>query len=180
MIEIEKSTISMVLWGNFRNENWYEWYLDSQNLFSILGYRMTHLGVIGDAFRSKGAVTVARKEKAILAALKRGEKPSSFSCFSLPKDFRTVAYDYDVHLVRDVDENFIFLTINFSDFSEEKEKAFLELMGKHFITAEGEIYQMDRSETPLMYAFKEGPLDRYQSLRVLKKIRIKEAKNYDL
>ncbi|NLP34299.1 MAG: hypothetical protein GX359_03790 [Clostridiales bacterium] len=57
-------------------------------------------------------MTVKRKEQQVLLAIKQGDEPISFSCYSLPDDYSSASFDYDVLLVRK--QSFISFILNCS------------------------------------------------------------------
>ena len=148
---MDKKVISITLWGNgIQKENWLNWYQDIENLMKSLGYKPTHIGIQSKTFCSGKILTVARKKKDILATIAAGENPSSFSCYSLPKDYRTASFDYDFLCVRK--EGYISVIVKDVDYDKLNIKSVISRLKDYIIYEYGEIYIMSKKEMPLIYA----------------------------
>lgn len=148
---MEEKVISITLWGNgIQKEKWLNWYQDVENLMKSLGYKPTHIGIQSKSFCSGKILTVARKKKDILATIAAGENPSSFSCYSLPKDYRTASFDYDFLGVRN--EEYISVIVKEVDYKKLNIKNVVSQLKEYIDYEYGEIYTMSKEEMPLIYA----------------------------
>lgn len=148
---MEEKVISITLWGNgIQKENWLNWYQDIENLMKSLGYKLTHIGIQSKTFCSGKILTVARKKKDILATIAAGENPSSFSCYSLPKDYRIASFDYDFLCVRK--EGYISVIVKDVDYDKLNIKSVISRLKDYINYEHGEIYIMSKKEMPLIYA----------------------------
>lgn len=148
---MEEKVISITLWGNgIQKGKWLNWYQDIENLMKGLGYKPTHIGIQSKTFCTGKILTVARKKKDILAAIASGETPSSFSCYSLPKDYRTASFDYDFLCVRK--EGYISVIVKDVDYDKLNIKSVISQLKDYINYEYGEIYIMSKKEMPLIYA----------------------------
>lgn len=115
-----------------------------------LGYKPTHIGIQSKSFCSGEILTVARKKKDILATIAAGENPSSFSCYSLRKDYRTASFDYDFLCVRK--EEYISVIVKEADYNKLNSKSVISKLKDYINYEYGEIYIMSKKEMPLIYA----------------------------
>ncbi|WP_026650781.1 hypothetical protein [Butyrivibrio proteoclasticus] len=142
--------ITITLWGDGKSkEKWCEWYLDAVEMMQQIGYKCTHIGIYSDSYDSGRAYTRGRKEKEIIAKLEAGEKVQSLSCYSLPKDYRSAAFDYYCSCIRS--EEYCSVILYEDDYTEENEKLILSTLSKYILPEEGEIFANDRSEVSLLY-----------------------------
>lgn len=165
---MEEKVISITLWGNgIQKEKWLKWYQDVENLMKRLGYKPTHIGIHSKSFCSGKILTVARKEKEILSTIATGENPSSFSCYSLPKDYRTASFDYNFLCVRR--EEYISVIVKEVDYNKLNIKKVISLLKEYINYEYGEIYVMSKEEMPLIYASTRNS-DNIKSFGLIEKI----------
>lgn len=167
---MEKETISITAYGQNTNNDfkWEEWYEDSKKIIESLGYEYNYIGIRTEKLNSGKAMKLDKNEKKVLNEIQSGEEIKHISMFSLPKDFKSASFDYDVMIVRN--SQFITLTINKDDFNKIDEQQLLILLGKYIKNSRVEIYEMDRYESPLIYASKVNPISFFKSLKVIKEI----------
>lgn len=167
---MEKETISITAYGqNIDNDfKWKEWYEDSKKIIKSLGYEYNYVGIRTQKLNSGKVMKLDRNEKKVLNEIQSGEEIKHISMFSLPQDFKSASFDYDVMIVRN--SQFITLTMNKGDFNKIDEQLLLLLLGKYIENLRVEIYEMDRYESPLIYASKVNPTSFFKSLKVIKEI----------
>ena len=90
------------------------------------------------------------KEKGIFTAITRSEKPLSFSCYSLPKDYKTASFDYDFLGVRT--KQYISVILKEVDYNKLNVKNIISQLKEYIQYEYGEIYRMSKEEMPLIYA----------------------------
>ena len=165
---MEEKVISITLWGNgIQKEKWLNWYQDVENIMKILGYKPTHIGIQSKTFCSGKILTVARKKKDILATIAAGENPSSFSFYSLPKDYRTASFDYDFLCVRK--EEYISVIVKDVDYGKLNIESVISQLKDYINYEYGEIYIMSKKEMPLIYAATRN-LDNIKSFSLIVEI----------
>lgn len=143
--------VSITLWGNGTEiEKWDEWNEDIKQLADNLGHRITHIGIMSAKYNNGKLVTVSRKEKEVLSSISKGEKPSSFSHYSLPSNYQVAAFDYDFLAERC--NHYITLVFNYSDYNSVKEEQVVSMMKKYIREETGEIYYTEAEDMPLGYA----------------------------
>ena len=148
---MEERVISITLWGNgIQKEKWLDWYQYVESLMKSLGYKPTHIGIQSKTFCSGKILTVARKKKDILAVIAAGENPSSFSCYSLPKDYRIASFDYEFLCVRRAE--YISIIVKEDDYDKLNIKSVISRLKDYINYEYGEIYIMLKKEMPLIYA----------------------------
>lgn len=167
---MEKETISITAYGqNIDNDfKWAEWYEDAKKIIKSLGYEYNYVGIRTRKLNSGKVMKLDRNEKKVLNEIQSGEEINHISLFSLPQDFKSVSFDYDVMIVRNF--RFITLIVNKSDFKKIDEEQLVLLLGKYIEDLRVEIYEMDRYESPLIYASKANPASFFKSLNVIREI----------
>lgn len=167
---MEKETISITAYGqNIDNDfKWAEWYEDAKKIIKSLGYEYNYVGIRTKKLNSGKVMKLDRNEKKVLNEIQNGEEINYISLFSLPQDFKSASFDYDVMIVRNF--RFITLIVNKSDFKKIDEEQLLLLLAKYIECLRVEIYEMDRYESPLIYASKANPASFFKSLNVIKEI----------
>lgn len=163
---MDKKVISITLWGNGAEKGkWIEWYDDIKEIMNSLGYKQTHIGITSKSYTSGKILTVARKEKEILAKIKDGEIPSSFSCYSLPKGYRQAVFDYEFYCERE--EKDVSVIMNEVDYNPDNEQMIISVLKKYIDSEYGEIYSALRSDAPWIYAGtrKVNDLKSYELIR---------------
>lgn len=165
---MDEKVISITLWGNgIQQEKWLNWYQDVENFVKDLGYKITHIGIQSKTFCRGKILTVARKKKDILTAIANGEKPSSFSCYVLPKDYKIASFDYDFLCVRT--KEYISVIVKEEDYSKFDSKSVISKLKDYINYDCGEIYIMSKKEVPLIYAATRK-LDNIESFSLVRKI----------
>ena len=166
---MEELTVSLTLWGKLLNEHsWNEWYIDVKKIFEMLELNITHLGIDSPRYHSGKVLTVSRKEKEILQSFEEGEFPTSFSCYSLPKDYRTAAFDYNLFILRR--EDLITIIMKEEYYDVDKADSFITVLNKYIDMERGQIYEMDISDLPLFYARGANDISFYKTLKVIKNL----------
>jgi hypothetical protein len=167
---MEKETISITVYGeNIDNDfKWEQWYEDAKKIIKLLGYDYNYVGIRTQKLNSRKVMKLNRNEKKVLSEIQSNREIKHISMFSLPQDFQSASFDYDVMIVRN--SQFITLTINKSDFNKIDEQQLLLLLSKYINNLHGEIYEMDRYELPLIYASKANPTSFFKTLKIIKEI----------
>lgn len=107
------------------------------------------------------------KKKDILASIADGENPSSFSCDSLLKDYRTASFDYDFLCVRK--EKYISVIVKEDDYSKFNSESVISKLKDYINYDYGDIYIMSKKEMPLIYAATRN-LENIESFSLIEEI----------
>lgn len=165
---MDKKVISITLWGNGTEKGkWIEWYEDIKEIMNSLGYKHTHIGIDSKSYTSGKVLTVARKEKEILAKIRDGEIPTSLSGYSLPKEYRQAAFDYEFFCIRN--KEYVLVMMNEADYNPDNEQMIISVLKKYINSEHGEIYSGLRSDAPFIYAVtrKVNDLKSYELIKTI-------------
>jgi predicted HNH restriction endonuclease len=167
---MEKETISITVYGQNSDDDfkWEEWYEDAKKIIEALGYNYNYVGIKTQKLNSGKVMKLSRNGKKVLNEIQSGQEIEHISMFSLPEDFKSASFDYNVMIVRN--SQFITVTINKGDFNKIDKQRLLLLLSKYFNNLHGEIYEMDRYESPLIYASKANPTSFFKSLKIIDEI----------
>lgn len=97
-----------------------------------------------------------------------GVEPTSLSLYSLPNQYKTATFDYNILVVRQ--DKYISVIVNKSDFEKLDLTNLIDTLVKYIEFDSGEVYMMNRNEVPLIYASKANAKETFKSLEVLEKI----------
>lgn len=166
---MDNLTVSITFNGEINDNDWGQWYNDAKNIVKLVGYNTTHIGISGIKFKSEKVLDIRRYEKKIVDSINNGDAINYISLYSLPKNYESASFDYDVFLARE--KGYVTLIMNKLDFKCEHEDVLIEILRKHINVNSGEIYEMDRDEVPLLYAAKDNVPETFKSLKILKIIK---------
>lgn len=163
---MENKTFSITAYGKLKDNNfkWNEWYEDAKQFILSTGYVYNYVGIDSKSMKSGKIMNAKKYERKVLDAFQNNEQIKHISLFSLPIDYESASFDYDIMLVRN--DEFISLIMNKSDYSKEILEQFTFHFKKYFESAIVELYEMDRYESPLLYAAKVNELSSFQTLNI--------------
>lgn len=165
---MDDKVISITLWGNGSEKGkWIEWYDDIKEIMNSLGYKQTHIAIKSKSYTSGKVLTVARKEKEILAKMNEGEIPLTMECISLSKGYRQAVFDYEFYCART--EECISAMIKEADYNPDSEQMIISVLKKYINSKYGEIYSALRSDAPFVYAATRD-VNNLKSYELIKKI----------
>ena len=149
-------------------ELWKLWIDDAKQIVNRLGYTTTHIGYSSSKNAVGKIIESGKAETKIINAINENDMIKYISVFSLPNDYNSASFDYNVLVVRNLE----YLTVisNKNDYTLDKQAEVINILRKYSGSALGEIYEMDKAEFPLSYAAKANPAEFYSSLRVIGKI----------
>ncbi|WP_054950182.1 hypothetical protein [Numidum massiliense] len=169
----DKLTTSIVLYGEIEpsdTQSWLNFYNYCIDLAASINFPPNYLGISGESFRSGKILTINRAEKRLLKSLERKEEINSLEIYSLPEDFTTAAFDYNVYICRESDDDPTYLMLTFP--SESFDKVYTpELLSqlKNFVDFQGgQVFKMSNLESPLFYASKANPPSVFKTLEVIR------------
>ena len=166
---MENETITIAFNGeNFVDDKWSELFNDSKTIVKSLSYEPTHAEI--SCSKSGKILTLKRSEKKILNYLQSGEKIEYFTLYSLPEKFDCAAFDYNVFI--SCDKDLMSITMNKSIYDEGKKESILNIFVKYMNSGFYEVYEMDRMESPFIYAVKANPKSSFKSLSIIENGRI--------
>jgi hypothetical protein len=166
----DETLISITLYGEIKEnrKKWINWYEDAKKIVKSLGYEPNYFSVESSALKFGEVMELEKNEKKLLKAIEAEDKIEWIAVYSLPLDYSSASFDYDVLLAR-TNEYVTFIT-NISDFNKINEEFLVSSLKKYILCKEGEIYEMDRDESPLIYASKANPPSSFSTLKVIKKL----------
>lgn len=152
------------------NEFWLKWYQDTKKIVELVGYKITHLGIDSENFDSGKIRTFIKNENKIINEIKNENKINSISVISLPEDYKTAAFDYDITI--GMDKINIIASMKKEIFlnNEVNEKKLIDYISKYGEKGTGEIFEMGGEEFPLGYAAGFNEESFYKTLKIIKKI----------
>ncbi len=167
---MENETISITFNGEVDKDNakWMQWYNDAKRIIMLLGYEPTHVGIDSTSLTSGKVMMLRKSEKKIINSIESGDKIKYISMFSLPDDYKSASFDYNVLLARD--DGYVTLIIKKSDYYNIQEETIISILRKYIDVKSGEVYEMDRTEFPLFYAAKDNPASSFKTLKIIKEI----------
>lgn len=148
-------------------------YKESKIIFSEIGYEYNYFGAVTDIDSSCGIKTVKRSEKKLLRILSNNQDSLiGLSLYSLPKDFLQAAFDYEFVIdFSELDNILLFMiTLNKYDYNDSCKSMIITCVNKFLLHYSLEIFEMDRKETPLLYAMGSNTPDFYESLKIIERI----------
>lgn len=158
---------SIVLYGSIEGQenNIWDWYQYSLKLNEGLGYPSTHLGIIGDRFKSGKLSTKKRTEAKFKKALETGESIETVSIYSLPEGFTQAAFDFNTFICMQRKNPFIIVSIPSADFRKFDERATIRELGNFITCREVEVFELSKLESPLIYASRVNQESDFKSLK---------------
>lgn len=157
-------TTSITIYGPVKKGNWGKFYLDAKIFAAELGYALNYYGYTSSSHNSTKMTKISKTDAKLLAKLD-DDTVSHITLESLPVDFSTAAFDYDLMIVRN--QEFITLVVNSSDFEKIDLKAVITTFSKYSNVTEIQVYEMNRDESPLIFASKANPISCFPSLKML-------------
>lgn len=170
MLSGVKKTVSITIYGEADDKSsvWSSWINYVEALTAQLHYPSTHVSVRGDTFKSAKVTVFNRTKKRLLKALEKEEGFKWISFYSLPDDFKTAAFDYEILAARTA--NFVTLILSEAIFSQIDVDQVVEELKAFIVFREGEIYELDIEETPMIYATKCNSVSSFKTLKILHKL----------
>lgn len=159
---------SIVLYGSIeaREKDIWDWYQYSLRLNEELGYASTHLGIIGDSFKSGKLTTMKRTEAKLKKALENRERIETVSIYSLPDGFTQAAFEFNTFISMNRRLNqFIIVSVPSVDFGKLDKRELIRDLGNFITCREVEVFELSILESPLIYASKVNQESDFTSLK---------------
>ena len=161
---MENLTISITIHGSMKVPDWNQFYADAKTLTSVLGHTLNYMGLSSSVINSSKVKRIPKNEEKLLSQL--GDNTiSHLALLSLPEGFKTAYFDYDVMIVRN--QEYISIVFNATLIERIHVPSVIECFAKYSDISEIQIYEMDRYESPLIFASKANPDSCFPSLRML-------------
>lgn len=167
---MQDRVVSITLYGKLESESkysWIEWYEYCKKNVLNLGYVPNYISIESDSIKTNKILNLSKKEKKVLLSINNNEYIKWLSIYSLPENFTSASFDYNVLITRNkkylsiIMNKEVYLNLNLEETLSEL-KNFIELNY-------GEIYEMNRSESPLLYASGLNEVSEFETLKILKK-----------
>ncbi|MDO3676857.1 hypothetical protein [Paenibacillus ehimensis] len=168
----DKLMASIVLYGfiDAQEKDIWDWYQYSLRLNEGLGYASTHLGIIGNSFKSGKLTTTKRTEAKLKKALENGESIETVSIYSLPEGFTQAAFDFNTFFSMNRSLNqFIIVSVSSVDFSKFDKRDMIRDLGRFITCRKVEVFELSILESPLIYASKINQESDFKSLKKIDK-----------
>ncbi|ARU60934.1 hypothetical protein CBW65_07440 [Tumebacillus avium] len=163
-------TTTIVLYGELDEKDgqgWLNWLEYAQNLSGRLGFPANYVGVRGETFKSGKVLTLKRTVKRIQKAVENNEQIQNISFYSLPDDFGTAIFDYDVYLSRCSDYAQVLVTMSSERYARIDSQEVIDELKQHIRFSSGEVFTMSRRDVPSLYAAKLNPPGTHKSVQVI-------------
>lgn len=158
---------TLAMWGPLRSmQSWIKWFRFMEEASSALGAPLTHFGIEGAGLGTTNIRPIGKFTK-IEAAIESCSV--DWLCgYSLPKDFQTAVFDYNIYMSLcssyvSISTKESFANPLLSDLNEWKRR-----VSTFCSTRKAMLFQMDESECPQMYVSGASPLESFRSIVVLK------------
>ena len=171
----ERLTTSIVLYGDFDSSNsllWRDFYNYTTGLLESLNVRPNYLGLTGQSFKTGKVSLLNKTHKKLFKALENGEDIVSMAIYSLPEDFKTAAFDYNVYVCRTKQSKHPHLIATFSDdlFETLKYDDVISQLKSFIDFKSGQVFQLKNLESPQIYASRANSLSAFKSLNIFKEL----------
>lgn len=160
---------TLAVWGSTDSKaGWAEWFQFMKDSSKLLGSPLTHFGIKGHGLGTKDIRPVDTFQK--IQSRIESSTIDWLSGYSLPNDFQTAVFDYNVHMNRSssyvsISAKEDFASALLADPDSWKVKAM------RFCSFEkGALFQMDESESPLLFVSGSSSQDSFDSLVILSEL----------
>lgn len=169
---MDTKTISIVFHveATLDNDLWESWLFDAQLISELLGYKSTHFGFTTSKNKSGKIKEINNASKKIGQAIEEGQRIKHISIFSLPPNFESASFDYNVMVVRSI--KYVTVIMKAQDYSEVTRLKITNILNKYIHKCDGEIFEMLKSEFPLSYSAKANNAQYYKTLNIIKAFRV--------
>ncbi|ARU60633.1 hypothetical protein CBW65_05695 [Tumebacillus avium] len=166
---------SIVLYGEIDLEGnaWLSWLEYCKDLAEKLGFPPNYLGVTGEAFKSGKILSLSRTQNRLKKSIVANEEFESVAVYSLPSDFNTAIFDYDLYFVRTrlYEPSHLMVSMSSEVFEKIEVNELLSELKKHISFVSGEIFMLSKEQSSGLYAAKVNPPASFRSLRVIEELR---------
>lgn len=168
-------TTSIVLYGEIDKldtNKWLKFYNYSKKLCTEMSFEPNYIGLIGEEFKTGKVLTIRRTEKRLLKSITNGNSLTSMSLYSLPDEFTQAAFDYNFYISRNLNEHNqkpskIILTLPTEIYEKINTDCVISNLKDFIQFKEGEIFDLSRFETPMIYASKVNDINSFESLKII-------------
>lgn len=161
---------SIVVWGKITSsQGWIEWFRFMEDSSKFLGSPLTHFGIKGDGLGTKNIRSIDKFPK-VEAAIKT-TRVDWLSGYSLPKEFQTAVFDYNIHM--NLSSSYVSFSAReafakplLSDPEEWRQR-----VTQFCSFRTGMLFQMDESECPLLFISGSASKENFRSMNILKEFK---------
>lgn len=165
---MENLTVTMVLYNsqNDFNIDLIEIYNIAKQLFNKIGYDYNYWGIMSSKIKN-GKISHIKNERRLEEEIEKNFGDiKAIDMYSLIKDFKQAAFDYNVYMR--ISKDNVMITLNKSDFTKDVYNLFILYFRNVYCNYIVEVFEMDRHEWPLTYVYKDNDIDYYKTLVKLK------------
>lgn len=169
-----KKVIGIVSYGTFKqlDDFWDRGLEESKKLFSLVGFKPTHIGIKSDTINDGKIKNFNRSEKKVKAAICEGETIAYMTLYALNKGFHTVLdSEFYISFYRNQYKkvDYIYCEMPFEKYNSIIRNQIIDFMFVYIDITKGEIFVMDKNEVAVNYASKgQGDdISKYPTLQIL-------------
>jgi hypothetical protein len=148
-----------------KGPRWRSWLEYAEETSRLIGYEATHIAVRSESLRSDKVLNLDRLRGRVMNAVERGERFEWLSLYSLPPGFSSATFDYKCLLVR---------SLSFAAVISERalegvpfQQRMIEELQRFIACESVEVFEMERSEVPLLYLWGARAPESFSTLNVL-------------
>ncbi|SFE97277.1 hypothetical protein SAMN04487969_110105 [Paenibacillus algorifonticola] len=168
-----KTTIALYGEINVKGDELWGWYQTALKMNEDFGFPSTHLGVIGEVFKSGKLTTLKRTEQKLKKSLSEGDELEIISVYSLPKEFTQAAFDYNTFICinKSQDNQFVAISIPSENYLSINVNEIIRTLGVFIKCDNVEIFELSALESPFIYASRVNPASDFKSLKIIEKMK---------
>lgn len=163
-------TCSLAFWGDTTQttDAWVGWLDLMERASERLQAPLSHIGVTGAGFSAK-AVGGRRGVPRLRKALNSGRSVRRVSGYSVPASFATVAFDYQLHMVRGGGSIVLTAATSLADDVADVLCGLRDAVREHIAVRRGELFFLSKQELPFFYVNGDAAPEGFSTLRVVER-----------
>lgn len=160
-------TISLIFEGEIAVfDDWGEVIEKISHVFEICQSEITHVGIGSDNCTS-GKIRVFKK-KNVMTKLAEAKNVNYLTFLSLPPNYSTASFDYDVMLAINIECDFIAVIMEKSIYKANHKDEIIDTLSQYVKSPyKVEVVELDKAESPILYAGKINPISYFKTLHII-------------
>lgn len=165
-------TTSIVLYGGIKlndSLSWLEFYEYACSLIEEVKVEPNFIGVTGQSFKTGKVSPLKRAQQKLIKSINDEEEIVSLAIYSLPKDYKIAAFDYNVYICRTSQLKEPHIIVTFSDnlYQLIDQSTVIKKLKELIIFQSGQVFELSKMESPQIYASKANSLNAFKTLKIL-------------
>ncbi|WP_252225058.1 hypothetical protein [Clostridium sp. ZBS2] len=161
--------VSITLYGEVEcKNNCIDWYEYCKRVIERLGHKPNYISIESDSIKSNKVLSLDKNERKVIKSINNDTNIKWLSVYSLPNDFITASFDYNILFTRN--NKYLSIIMNKKLYSKLDVDSTLSELRKFIKLKHGEIYEMHRDESPLLYASGLNEASDFDTLKIIKKL----------